>query len=172
MAVDAVVGAPVVVSGRRWAVFGGLALAVVLADQLTKAAIGQAYPPGTRTDVIGDLVRIVPGANSGAIFGLFPDQAWLFGLLSLVVLGLIVAFHARSAEGGLLLSVALGLLLGGAVGNLIDRFRLGYVLDFVDVGIGGVRWYTFNVADAAISTSIVLLLVAALFGDRISAPRR
>lgn len=171
MAVDAVASAPVVVSGRRWALFGGLALAIVIADQLTKAAIGRAYQLGTSTEIVGDLVRIAPGANSGAIFGLFPDQAWLFGLLSLVVLGLIVAYHARSADAGMLMSITLGLLLGGAVGNLIDRFRLGYVLDFVDVGIGSFRWYVFNVADAAISASIVLLVLAAVFGERLPGAR-
>jgi signal peptidase II len=79
----------------------------------------------------------------------------------MVVIGLIVAYHARSSPD-LWLSVALGFLLGGAIGNLIDRLRLGYVVDFVDAGVGDVRWYTFNVADAAISTSIVLLLLLAI----------
>jgi signal peptidase II len=64
------------------------------------------------------------------------------------------------------LSVALGLLLGGALGNMADRFRIGYVVDFVDVGIGGLRFYTFNVADSAISLSILLLLVSAFVADR------
>jgi hypothetical protein len=62
----------------------------------------------------------------------------------------------------LYLSIALGLLLGGALGNVTDRLRLGYVVDFVDIGIGDLRWYTFNVADAAISLSIVMLIGAAL----------
>ena len=73
------------------------------------------------------------------------------------MIGLIVAYHGRSARS-LYLSIALGFLLGGAIGNLIDRLRLGYVVDFVDIGIGDLRFYTFNVADAAISTAIVLLL--------------
>ena len=60
-------------------------------------------------------------------------------------------------------TVALGLLLGGAIGNLIDRLRYGYVVDFVDMGIGEWRFYTYNVADAAITTAIVLLLAMAVF---------
>lgn len=161
------------VSVRRWVVFGGLALAVVILDQLTKVVVARTFPIGSTTQVLGDFVRIVPGANSGAIFGLFRDQAWLFAILSLGVLALIVVSHARSAEAGSLMSVALGLLLGGAIGNLIDRFRVGYVLDFVDMGIGALRWYTFNVADAAISISIVLLLVTSILGPRLMAePRR
>ena len=154
-------------SSRRWIVFAAIAGGVVVADQVTKSFVATAFPIGTTTDVIGDVVRIAPGANSGAIFGLFHDQAWLFAILSLGVLALIVYYHARSADAGPVMSLTLGLLLGGAIGNLIDRFRFGYVLDFVDIGAGAVRWYTFNVADAAISTSIVLLVLASLLGPRL-----
>jgi len=61
------------------------------------------------------------------------------------------------------MSIALGLLLGGAIGNLVDRLRIGYVVDFIDIGIGSWRFYTFNLADSAISLAIVLLIGAALF---------
>ena len=84
-----------------------------------------------------------------------------FGLVSLGVIGLIVGYHGRS-ERSLYLSVALGFLLGGAVGNVLDRLRLGYVVDFVDIGIGSLRWYIFNVADAAISAAIVMLVLVAI----------
>jgi signal peptidase II len=77
------------------------------------------------------------------------------------VIGLIVVYQ-RQVGSSLYLSIALGLLLGGALGNVTDRLRLGYVVDFVDIGIGDLRWYTFNVADAAISLSIVMLIGAAL----------
>ena len=92
---------------------------------------------------------------------MFRDQAIVFGLISIGVVGLIVAYHARSGRS-LYMSVALGFLLGGALGNLIDRLRLGYVVDFVDIGIGDLRFYTFNVADSSISTAIVLLVGLAL----------
>ena len=77
------------------------------------------------------------------------------------MIALIVIYHGR-AGGSLYMTVTLGLLLGGAIGNMLDRLRLGYVVDFVDGGIGNIRWYTFNVADAAISLSILLLLLAAV----------
>ena len=93
---------------------------------------------------------------------LFRGQAIVFGLVSIVVIGLIVLYHWK-AGGGSYLSITLGLLLGGAVGNLLDRLRLGYVVDFVDAGVGDVRWYTFNVADAAISFSLLLLLAASVW---------
>ena len=91
--------------------------------------------PASRSSVVGDYLRLVYGQNNGALFGLFRESAVLFGLASLVVIGLIVAYHARSGRAPYM-SVALGLLLGGAIGNLIDRLRLGYVVDFVDAGIG------------------------------------
>ncbi len=145
----------------HWAVFVGLASLIVVVDQLTKAWLQANFAPGQVVQVVGDAVRLVFGQNSGALFGLFRDQALLFALASLGVVGLIVAYHGRAARS-LYLSVALGFLLGGAIGNLIDRLRLGYVVDFVDVGIGNLRFYTFNVADAAISTAIVLLVAVAV----------
>jgi signal peptidase II len=146
---------------RRWGLFTILAVAVVATDQVAKAVVTRSLAPGQSVDVVGDLVRIVFGQNSGALFGLFKDNAAMFGVVSIVVVGLIVAYHARSAAS-LYLTVTLGFLLGGAIGNMLDRLRLGYVVDFVDVGIGPTRFYTFNVADSAISLAILLLFVAAL----------
>ena len=148
-------------SRPAWPVFLGLATAIVIADQAAKAWLTGFLQPGRSVSVVGDLVRLVFSQNRGGLFGFLQGQALPFAALSLVVIGLIVAYHARSAPD-LWLSVALGFLLGGAIGNLIDRLRLGYVVDFVDAGVGDVRWYTFNVADAAISTSIVLLFVLAI----------
>jgi signal peptidase II len=130
-------------------------------DQLTKAWLTSTLSPGEVMSVIGDYVRLVFSQNSGALFGLFRDNALLFGVVSIFVIGLIVVYQ-RQVGSSLYLSIALGLLLGGALGNVTDRLRLGYVVDFVDIGIGDLRWYTFNVADAAISISIVLLIGAAL----------
>jgi signal peptidase II len=146
---------------RHWPLFVALAALVVLVDQVAKALIIRSLAPGQSVDIVGDLVRLVFGQNSGALFGLFKDNALMFGIVSLVVVGLIVAYHARSAAS-LYLTITLGFLLGGAIGNMLDRLRLGFVVDFVDVGIGPTRFYTFNVADSAISLAILLLFVAAL----------
>jgi signal peptidase II len=145
----------------HWTVFLALTGTIVVIDQLTKAWLQANFEPGQVAEVVGDTVRVVFGQNTGALFGLFRDQALLFALASLGVVGLIVAYHGRAARS-LYLSIALGFLLGGAIGNLLDRLRLGYVVDFVDVGIGNLRFYTFNVADAAISTAIVLLLAVSI----------
>jgi signal peptidase II len=159
----------------RWLVFGGLALGVVVADQTSKAFIDAAFelawlqapvaglaPP---TEILGDLVRIGKSYNDGGLFGLFDAAAPILAIASLGVIGVLVVVQARSGpRASWLTTVALGLLLGGAIGNLLDRIRHGYVIDWVDMGIGSWRFYTFNVADSAISIAIVLLLLSAVIG--------
>jgi signal peptidase II len=149
---------------RHWAVFAALAGGIVLLDQVSKAWVTANLELGESMELLGGWLGIWYVANTGALFGLFRDQAALFALLSIGVIGLIVWYHGRAvAGGGWLATVALGLLLGGAIGNFIDRARLGYVVDFVDMGIpGGWRFYTWNVADAAITVSILLLLAMAV----------
>ena len=172
---------------RRWVLFGALAGGIVAADQVTKrwvdANFQRAYlstpipglaPP---TPVIGDLMRIAKTYNDGGLFGMFGTAAPILALASLVVIALIVWFQARTAATGpLLMTLTLGLLLGGAIGNLLDRLRYGYVIDFVDTGLGANRFFTFNVADSAISLAIAGLLLMTLLGDRLdgrtSAPDR
>jgi signal peptidase II len=162
----------------RWVLFFGIAAVVAIADQLSKAWVAANFQPasahnvpgtaGGPTQVVGDWVRIAVSHNDGGIFGLAGSSALLLGLASMVVIGFIVVYQARQGTTAHpLLTVALGLLLGGAIGNLIDRLRLGYVIDWVDTGIGTTRWYTFNVADAGISIAIVLLILISLLGDRL-----
>lgn len=165
----------------RWLAFWLIAAGVLVADQLSKwwvdASFALAWTRGpvaglaAPTPLLGDFVRIAKSYNDGGLFGLFGANAQLLAVASVVVIGLIVVFERRSAASSpWLLTVSLGLLLGGALGNLVDRIRLGHVVDFIDVGIGTTRWYTFNVADAAISLAIVGLLLVGLVGER-SSPR-
>jgi signal peptidase II len=156
-------GASAAGAGRPvWRWFLGLAILVFGADQLTKAWLTSFLAPGEFVRIAGDLLRLVNGRNAGGLFGFFQGQALPFALVSLVVVGVIIGYHARSGRNPYL-SITLGLLLGGALGNLTDRIRLGFVVVFVDAGIGSVRWYTFNVADAAISCAILLLLAVSIF---------
>jgi signal peptidase II len=147
--------------GPLWPAFVALVALVVAVDQLTKAWLVSILAPNESRAVVDDLVRLVHSENTGGLFGLLKGQAIPFAALSLVVVALIVGYHARAGRSPYL-TLTLGLLLGGAIGNLIDRIRLGHVVDFVDAGIGNLRWYTFNVADASISLAILLLLVAAI----------
>jgi len=160
--VAASVGSGTAQKPARWAVFIGVAVGVVVLDQLSKAWLVASIDPGEAIQILGEYLRLIFSQNSGALFGIFRDSALLFGLVSLGVVSLIVWYHGRSGRS-LYLSIALGLLLGGALGNLIDRFRLGYVVDWIDMGIGSLRFWTFNLADAAVSTAILLLVLMALF---------
>jgi signal peptidase II len=156
----------------RWLLFFSIVITVVVLDQASKAWLIANVSPGEVLRVLGDYLRLIQSQNSGALFGMFRDQALLFGLVSIGVVALIVIYHGRSGRNTYL-SVALGLLLGGALGNLIDRFRLGYVVDWVDMGIGDIRFWTYNLADSAITIAILMLIGLALFpkvAERLGAP--
>lgn len=144
----------------RWGMFVALVAAVVAIDQASKAWISSELSGGRVIVFLDGALRLVYTENSGALFGMFKGQVAIFALLSIAVIGMIIAFHARSGRSAYM-SLTLGLLLGGAIGNAIDRFRLGYVVDFVDGGLGTTRFFTFNLADACISAAIVLLFVTA-----------
>lgn len=163
---------------RRWLAFVGLAAVVIIADQVSKIWVdanferasthplpGQPQP----TPIIDGFVRIAKNYNEGGIFGLFGNSALILALASTVVIAMIVVYQWREGtRGPWLLTLALGLLLGGALGNFIDRIRYQHVIDFVDMGIGDWRWYTFNVADAAISTALLVLVLLSVFGERLT----
>lgn len=100
--------------------------------------------------------------NTGAAFGLFPNMSIVFVLIAIAVVVAIVIYYRQLATSSWVLRVALGLQLGGAVGNMIDRIIYGYVTDFVDFRV----WPVFNVADASIVAGTILLAYYALFLDR------
>jgi signal peptidase II len=149
-------------SAGRWIVFSALALVAVVIDQLSKAWVAGQLAPGAGMVVIPDLLNVVYGQNSGILFGLLPQSAPAFAIVSIGVTALIVVYHAKAGRG-IVTTLALGLLLGGAIGNLLDRLNHGHVIDWVDMGIGSVRFWTYNVADACITTSILLLIAMAVF---------
>lgn len=150
-------------SGRPlWGPFVAIVAAILVVDQATKAWITSELAGGRAISFLGGALRLIYTENNGAVFGLFRGHVAIFALLSLAVIALLVGLHARSGRSPYM-TVTLGLLLGGAVGNAIDRIRLGYVVDFVDGGLGSLRFYTFNVGDACISLAIVLLVVLAIW---------
>jgi len=142
------------------------ALAIAIGDQLVKRAVVARMAVGSPRDVIGDLVRFTRTSNTGAAFGLFRGRGVLFILISAAASVAIIAFSREIARLKRLEQIAFGLVLGGAVGNLIDRVRIGAVVDFIDIGIGDLRWPAFNIADSAITIGVVLLAVNLLFLSR------
>lgn len=144
-----------------------LALVVILADQLTKLWIlhGLKLPELGSVPVFGPL-HLTMVWNQGVSFGLFRGEAewvrWVLAAFSAIV-AVVLGVWARRVERPLL-GVAIGLVMGGAIGNLIDRVRLGAVADFIDVKALHFPW-VFNVADSAISIGVVLLLIDSLRRD-------
>jgi signal peptidase II len=148
-------------SPARWALFAFLAIAVIVLDQVAKNWIVDNVAEGTGFEVLGSWLAVVHGRNSGILFGMLPQTAPAFAIVSLGVIALIVVFHAKAGRG-IVMTIATGLLLGGAIGNLLDRLRWGAVVDWVDMGIGTARFWTYNIGDAAITTAIILILVASV----------
>jgi signal peptidase II len=151
----------------RRAAFALTALTVLVVDRISKEWIASLLTAGTPIELLGSSVRLIRSENRGGLFGLFQGSAPLLAFLSLGVILLLVLMHEREGVRGLsILTLTTGLLVGGAIGNLADRLVNGFVFDFIDLGLGATRFWTFNVADMAISLGILLLLVQTLFAGR------
>lgn len=142
-----------------------LALAVVVLDQLSKWAImGLMRPP--RVIEITPFFNLVVGWNRGVSFGLFnndsPLNAWVLVAVALVIVTVLMIWLSKTDRWPV--AVGLGLVLGGAIGNVIDRVRFGAVFDFLDFHVWGLHWPAFNVADSAITVGAVVLVADSLFG--------
>jgi signal peptidase II len=147
---------------RRLLLLYGIGFLIVLLDQYTKHWVRQSIPLGVSWNPIAWLEPIVTFThvrNTGAAFGLLPQLSSVFIIVALVVIVGIIIYYRQLAQASLLLRIALGLQLGGATGNLIDRLTLGYVTDFVDFRV----WPVFNIADSAIVIGTALLAYYALF---------
>lgn len=128
-------------------------VAALMADQVTKGLIWLTMSP-TQSVPDSGLFRLTYVTNTGSAFGLFPNQTMFLVLASFVGIGVLLVFYRTHPANNVMLQVSLGLQLGGAMGNLVDRVRLGYVVDFIDVG----AWPVFNLADSAIVVGLMGLL--------------
>ena len=149
----------------QWLSLVLVAGAAVAADQLTKWTVSSALALGDAVELVGPL-DINHVRNSGIAFGLFSQATSIVILLTFAAVGGMLLFYARSAQRHALLPVALGLVLGGSLSNLLDRVRLGYVTDFLDVEY----WPAFNLADSFIVVGVALLFLSFVAADR-SSPR-
>lgn len=133
---------------------------VFVTDQVTKSIIlstlGSTGPRSV--EVLGDYVRLSFVTNSGSAFGLVQNSSGVIAMISLFIVPALFFSRAFLSDPSFLVRLCLGLLVGGAVGNLVDRLRLGYVVDFVDVGVGNLRWPAFNVADSAFVVGVITLI--------------
>ena len=155
-------------------VFWATLVFVVAVDLVTKLiAAATLSPQHVPHEVIGNHVRLTLVYNPGAAFGLNLGvySRWIFMALTAGALIILGRLYKATRTGDYLRTMALGLVCGGAVGNLIDRVRSAAgVVDFIDVGVGDLRWPTFNVADMAVSVGAFLLAWVLWGEDRASAP--
>lgn len=150
------------------------AVAVLVPDLITKALVLSNLPLWASKPVIPGFFNITHVVNRGAAFGFLNDaditwQAGFFVAVTLAAVGFI-GYLLTSANDEPFLVTGLGLVLGGALGNLVDRIRFGYVVDFLDIFVGELHWPAFNVADSAITLGAAAVLVS-LYRKKKHAPR-
>lgn len=152
---------------RRAVLVAIVAVVVFVLDRITKVLVESNLPQGASVDVVGPWVRISHVTNSGAAFGLLPERTTLLSILSVLAVGAIVYYYRRLAADSRLIAGTLGMQLGGAFGNLVDRIGRGSVVDFVDVGIpNGPRFWSFNVADSSIVVGIIAVTALLWWQER------
>lgn len=146
-----------------------ISILVILSDQVTKLLILNKFAEGETVSIIGDLLYFQFVYNEGGAMGTSLGPSWIYTVLTLAALALIVRYFIKDRSDGASIKVPLALIFGGAIGNLIDRIRFGKVIDFIDMDfpdipfLGITRWWTFNVADAAITCGLVIFVVILLF---------
>lgn len=153
---------------RRLPALLGISAAVVALDRVSKVLVSAHIPLGGAVPVIPRVLRITHWTNEGAAFSLFADSGARWALsgfalvVALVVLGALVRYGQRLSR----MTVALALVLGGALGNVYDRIAYGSVVDFIEVRIINYHWPDFNVADSAIVIGACLLMLDSLLASR------
>jgi signal peptidase II len=150
---------------RQWVALTAIAVAAIVADQLTKHVVASQLWLDENVKVLGPF-SIHHVQNSGIAFGLFAQATGVVIVLTVVAIGWMIVYFSRSGARHPLLPVAVGLLIGGSISNLADRIRLGHVTDFLDLRY----WPAFNLADSFIVIGVAILLGALVSADR--APRR
>jgi signal peptidase II len=139
---------------------------IVAADQATKSWIVEQYYLWESDPWLGELFRITRVHNTGAAFGIAQGYPEIFKVLTMFAIAAIFLHKIATANTSAPYHIALSLVLSGAIGNLIDRFRYNYVVDFLDVGWGDWRWPAFNIADSAITVGVALLLFLSYWETR------
>src|SRR5438105_1793387 len=148
---------------RKTAASWPLAALLILADCGTKQlAVERLTPPYTPHDIVGDVLRFTLAYNPGAAFSTYfgPQSRWIFTALAFGVVVLLLRLYRATEARDVWQATALGLVAGGAVGNALDRLHsMRGVVDFIDVGLGSHRFWTFNVADMGVTVGAALLAV-------------
>lgn len=145
-----------------------IAIIVIFIDQLTKWSIVKNMEIGERIAVWDPWFAILSHRNRGAAWGMLEGQMWIFYVVTIIVIVGILYFYFKEAKGKPIYQICLMLLLGGAIGNFIDRVIRGEVVDFIDVLIPIIDYNfpIFNIADSALTIAVIMLIIAILLDDR------
>jgi signal peptidase II len=136
-----------------------IAVAIAATDQLTKWLVVSSIGPGESIVVIDGFFQIVSWRNTGAAWGIFQDYNTLLAVVSILTILVLYLFRHSFQLQRNSSRIALGLIIGGIIGNFIDRVRVGYVIDFLDFYVGRFHWPAFNVADSAICIGVALYIL-------------
>ena len=141
-----------------------LAFLILLSDRVSKSEISNHFELGQPVAVIDGFFNITYVRNTGVAFGILdpvrsPMKSTILAILTIAAIVAVIVYCARTPLNQTLLQTALSLILAGALGNLYDRLRHGYVIDFLEVYYRNYRWPSFNVADSAITTGVALLAI-------------
>ena len=163
---------------RRWGVLilPVMAAVVVASDQLTKYLVRTLLPPGASWEIaewLRPIVQITHVTNTGVAFGLFPRLGGVSAVISAVITVVILIYQRQIPREQWPMRLALGLMLGGAIGNLIDRVIRGTVVDFIDLNFWPLQGFpVWNVADSSVTVGTIFLLLLMLWEDRQAATRK
>lgn len=145
--------------GDRSLIYYLIAFAVILLDQFTKWLVVQHMEIGESIPLIENLLYLTSHRNAGAAFGILQGQMWLFFIATIIVIVVITYYLQKYAKGQPWFGISLGLVLGGAIGNFIDRLLFGEVVDFINVYIFTYNFPIFNVADSSLVVGVIMLMI-------------
>jgi signal peptidase II len=143
-----------------------IALFIILLDQVTKWLIVSRMNYGDSITIIENIFYITSHRNSGAAWGILQGKMWLFYVITVIVIVAIIYYIQKAAKGKWLLGVSLSFMLGGAIGNFIDRVYRKEVVDFIHTFIFGYNFPVFNIADSALVIGVILLMIQMLLDER------
>ena len=140
-----------------------ISLIVILVDQISKLAVRFYLEYGRPHQILGDFFRLTYVENPGMAFGIQLGGQRFFTTFAVIATVVIIVYIFKARTEKYILRVSLALILGGAIGNLVDRFLYGKVVDFLEVSVGSFRWPIFNMADTAVTIGMIILVVLIIF---------
>ncbi|WP_093071733.1 signal peptidase II [Salisediminibacterium halotolerans] len=152
--------------GEKGLIYYFIAIAVIALDQITKYFVVRYMDIGESIPLIDNVLYLTSHRNAGAAFGILQGQMWLFFIATIIVVSIIVYLMISQVQGSKWFGTSLGLVLGGAIGNFIDRMLAGEVVDFIDVFIFAYNYPIFNVADMALVTGVIMMMIHFIKEDR------